>query len=40
MARSVSDLRRFTIAATDGNLAQVGDVCFEKGRARSGLGRG
>jgi sporulation protein YlmC with PRC-barrel domain len=29
MLRSVSDLRRFTIAATDGNLGQVGDLYFD-----------
>jgi len=29
MLRSVSDLRRFTIATTDGNLGQVGDVYFD-----------
>ena len=29
MLRSVSDLRRFTIAATDGNLGRVGDVYFD-----------
>jgi len=29
MLRSVSDLSRFTIAATDGNLGQVGDLYFD-----------
>jgi sporulation protein YlmC with PRC-barrel domain len=29
MLRSVSDLRRFTIAATDGNLGRVGDLYFD-----------
>ena len=29
MLRGISDLRRFTIAATDGNLGRVGDVCFD-----------
>jgi sporulation protein YlmC with PRC-barrel domain len=29
MLRSVSDLERFTIAATDGNLGTLGDLCFD-----------
>jgi len=29
MLRGISDLRRFTIAATDGNLGSVGDVYFD-----------
>ena len=29
MLRGITDLRRFTIAATDGNLGRVGDVCFD-----------
>jgi hypothetical protein len=29
MLRGVSDLRRFTIAATDGNLGSVVDLCFD-----------
>jgi sporulation protein YlmC with PRC-barrel domain len=29
MLRGISDLRRFTIAATDGNLGRVGDVYFD-----------
>jgi sporulation protein YlmC with PRC-barrel domain len=29
MLRSVSDLRRFTIATTDGDLGQVGDLYFD-----------
>jgi sporulation protein YlmC with PRC-barrel domain len=29
MLRGISALRRFTIAATDGNLGSVGDVCFD-----------
>lgn len=29
MLRGINDLRRFTIAATDGNLGGVGDVCFD-----------
>lgn len=29
MLRGISDLKRFTIAATDGNLGHVGDVYFD-----------
>ena len=29
MLRGVSDLRRLTIAATDGNLGSVVDLCFD-----------
>ena len=29
MLRGIIDLRRFTIAATDGYLGRVGDVCFD-----------
>lgn len=29
MLRGISDLRRFTVAATDGTLGSVGDVCFD-----------
>ena len=29
MLRGISDLRRFTVAATDGNVGRVGDVYFD-----------
>ena len=29
MLRGLSDLKRFTVAATDGNLGRVGDVYFD-----------